>query len=96
MMSMRLATHPTCVAKMRPVLRASALSACAQKHAHEIIYDFTTPVPEEMYAHADLESYLSVLPGLCVVTVLTICLSRCVLMIVCFSQFLSRHIFLNK
>ena len=87
----QLATHPTCVAKMRPVLRASALSACAQEHVHEILYDFKTLVPEEIYADADIESYLSVLPGLCVVIVVAIFLSRWLLMIVC--VFLSSCLF---
>ena len=82
-----LATNLTCVAKMRPVLRASALSACAHEHVHEILCEFTTLVPEEIYADADIESYLPVLPGLCVVIVVAIRLSRCLLMILCFFSY---------
>ena len=69
---------------MRAGLRASALSACAQKHGLELLHDFTKPVPGAMYVYADMESYLSVLRGLCVVIVVAIFLSRCLLMILCF------------
>ena len=88
LMSMKLATSPTCDVKMRAGLRASALSAGAQKHVHELLYDFTKPVPEAMCAHADMESYLSVLRGLCAVIVVAICLFGCLLMSMSLFSFL--------